>query len=108
LPLAIAMMMFGILKSAPVFVLIMYVPLLALLVVFALQLIQLWEYGRDYERKIPWYVYVQTLATQLPYQYVLSFSAARAVVRHCRGMTNWQSPARSGDVVAATIPVAEI
>lgn len=101
LPLAVVLMMTGVLKSPPLLVLIMFLPLLSSLMVVALQIKQAHEYGKTYQRRVAWYVYVQMLATQLPYQLLLSFAAFRAVVRHLRGQVNWQSPARAGDLLPA-------
>lgn len=104
LPLALAAMVFGLFQSPPVLVLIMFVPLLAMVVVTALQLKQLHEYGKHYGRRVAWYVYVQVIVTQMPYQWLLSFAAFRAVVRHITGKVDWQSPARTGDLL--TTPLA--
>ncbi len=107
LPLAVLMTTMGFFKSPPLLVLVMYLPLLTMVVVTILQLKQLHEYGVQYGRKVAWYVYVQVVVTQFPYQLLLSYAAMRAVARHTSGKENWESPARAGDLLVAREPLGE-
>lgn len=98
IPVAIVMMVTGVLKSPVVLVLIMFLPIMLSVLMVALQLEQLRDFSRAYQRDIPWIAYVIVVVTQPLYQWILSFAAMRAVLRHFTGQTTWQSPARSGDL----------
>ena len=97
-------MVLGAVKSPPVLVLLMFVPLLAMVLITLLQLKQLHEYAVHYDRRIGWYTYVWVVLTQLPYQWLLSYSALLAVLRHSTNRTDWQSPARAGDLLPRPLP----
>ncbi len=102
LPLTVAIMVWHLFSSPPVLVLLMFVPLLAMGVGGALQLIQLHDYGVQYDRHIAWYVYLQVMVTQTPYQWVLSYAAFRAVFRQFSGQMNWERTARAGDLIRSS------
>lgn len=98
IPVAIVMMVTGVLKSPVLLVLIMFLPIMLSVLMIALQLEQLRDFSLTYHRNIPWVVYVIVALTQPLYQWILSFAAMRAALRHFTGQTTWQSPARSGDL----------
>lgn len=105
--LTVATAGFRLFVSPPFLVMIMFAPLMAMLVVVILQLSQLHDYGRDYSRNVPWYVYAQVVVTMIPYQVMLSYAAIRAVARHYAGNLEWQSPARTGDHFYMSLPIRE-
>lgn len=101
LPIAVSLMVTGILKSPVPLVLVMFLPIMLSLLMVSLQIEQLYDFGRTYQRRIPFVAYVILVVTQPVYQWMLSWAAFRAVMRHFSGQTSWQSPARSGDLIAS-------
>lgn len=106
LPLTIATMI--VVKSPPLLVLMMCLPLGAMVVATMLQLVQLHEYGNVYNRHVPWYAYVIVVVMQAPYQWLLGYAAFRASLRHFTGKTDWHKTGRAGDLVADMDPTTEL
>lgn len=94
------------LKSPPGLVLVMYLPLATMAVGSVLQLKQLHEFGKAFDQHIAWHVYVLLFVTQPIYQWVLSYAAFKAVVRHLRNVTDWRTPDRGGDHIASFVQPA--
>lgn len=92
------------LKSPPILVLMMYTPIVAMVLTVGLQVVQLQEFGQVYGHKIRWYIYVLFVLTNPLYQMLLSYAAARAVVRHMRGDTSWHKTEHSGDHIGLGVP----
>jgi cellulose synthase/poly-beta-1,6-N-acetylglucosamine synthase-like glycosyltransferase len=99
LPLAIVTAFF--LKSPPVLVLMMFLPIMAMVVATCLQVLQLHEFGRSYDLSIPLYAYVGVVLLQILYQSLLSLAALWAVIRHLKGDTSWHRTARPEEIAQA-------
>lgn len=73
------------------------VPTIPVVLGMVLQMLYLHEYGRSFDRRIGWHVYVVYIVTFLPYQLVLSFAASQALVWYLQGRLGWDKTAHTGD-----------
>lgn len=71
-------------------------PLYAIGFQFLISLVGLFEFTRAYDRRLRVREIVRFTIGFLPYQLLLSLSAARAVYREALGATNWEKTAHSG------------
>jgi glycosyltransferase XagB len=53
-------------------------------------------YAKEFDERLPWWVYARMPFTYLPYQWLLGVSALRATVRHVRGKGEWEKTEHSG------------
>ena len=67
----------------------MCIPMIAIALAVALQMLQIHEYSRVFHRRVPWHVYPLFVATFYPYQVVLSYAAAQAVLWYLLGRLGW-------------------
>ncbi|HEY5853668.1 MAG TPA: glycosyltransferase family 2 protein [Aldersonia sp.] len=81
----------------------MCIPTIAIALAVALQMLQIHEYGRVFHRRVPWHVYPLFVATFYPYQLVLSFAAAQAVLWYVLGRLGWDKTTHVGDHFAAHV-----
>lgn len=95
-------------KSPPILVLMMYTPIIAMVLTICLQVMQLHEFGKVYDRRIRWYVYVQFVLTNPLYQMLLSYAAARAVFRHMRGDTSWHKTEHTGTHIGLSVSMSAL
>ena len=77
-------------------VLIMYLPLVPVALLFALNVVFLRDFGKAYARKITLRQYVSLTITYFPYLLVLNLAALWSIVRELRGDTSWYKTAHSG------------
>jgi len=73
------------------------VPTIPVVLGMTLQMLYLHEYGRAFDRRIGWHVYVVYVVTFLPYQVVLSYAASQALVWYLRGRLGWDKTEHTGD-----------
>lgn len=76
--------------------LVLFAPLLANVLVAALELTVLSEFKRDFKLKITFRDYAWLILSTVPFQFLLSWSALRAVVRELRGVHSWEKTAHAG------------
>ncbi|MEU6583951.1 glycosyltransferase [Nocardia sp. NPDC046763] len=95
LPLTLATV-FWIKSPAPLAV-AMCVPAIPIALAVALQMLHLHEFGKTYQRPVPWHVYVLFALTFYPYQLVLSYAAIQSVVWYALGRLGWDKTAHVGD-----------
>jgi hypothetical protein len=74
-----------------------------MMVATVLQTKQLAEFGRSYDRRIPWYGYVFVIAGQVFYQLLLSAAALWALIRHVLGYKDWHKTAREEDLTVDAV-----
>lgn len=74
----------------------MFLPLLLLLLTVVFELITVAEMGFEFERKIRIRDYIILIASLIPYQLVLSWSALVAVARQMAGRTEWHKTSHVG------------
>lgn len=85
------------LLDAPVgLVMLMYVPLVPMTLLLALNAVFLYDFGKAFDRKIRVRSYVTLFATYFLYQIVLNAAALWSIVRELRGETSWHKTAHSG------------
>lgn len=70
--------------------LFMFLPMLILFITLAFEMLSIYELGKEFNIKIALYEYVNLMLFLLPYQLLLSLSAANAIYRHLFGKANWQ------------------
>jgi glycosyltransferase XagB len=76
--------------------LILLLPCYLLVAHFCLSAIGLFDFADAHGLKPPWMTVVVMALGYLPYQWVLSYAAARAVVRQVRGINNWEKTKHIG------------
>lgn len=76
--------------------LLSFTPFGLLLLLFATHVVGLREFAKEHELKIPLRTYVAQIFTSLPYQYVLSYAAFRALKREMFGNAGWEKTAHNG------------
>ncbi len=67
-----------------------FLPFDLLLIQILIQIIALYEFTKDYQLKYPLYMPLKIIITYFPYQFLLSFSAFRAVYRIIINQTIWE------------------
>lgn len=88
IPLAILTM---VTLRAPVpFVLATFAPLVPAVLMVAIEVAGLREFGRGFGERVRLYDYVRLVLGTVPYQLVLAGAATRAVVRELRGVRGWE------------------
>ncbi|WP_161600528.1 glycosyltransferase family 2 protein [Mycolicibacterium hodleri] len=73
------------------------VPTIPVILGMVLQMLYLHEYGKSFDRRVGWYVYVIFIVTFLLYQLVLSFAAVQALVWYLGGRLGWDKTEHTGD-----------
>lgn len=88
LPVALLMSLF--VKTHPVVTIVNVIPVLLLCVFLLIQNVALFEFTKIYGKKWhPGYIF-KTVVWFLPYQFALSFSSFRAMVRQFKQQTSWE------------------
>jgi len=94
LPIAIITMLF---VPVPILLaLLSFVPAVTVLVVLAIELVGLREFGLEFGVKTRVRDYIRLILGIVPYQVILAYAAARAVSREARGVRNWEKTAHVG------------
>jgi glycosyltransferase XagB len=88
-------MMFTLKVPVP-FALVSLLPLYTLLFQYLVNLTGLWEFAKVYGERVRVRDMVVFTLGFLPYQFLLSLGALRAVYRHVRGVNNWEKTAHTG------------
>lgn len=76
--------------------LVLFAPLLALLIITALEAVALSELGREFGMEFTLDDYVWLVLSTVPYMLLLSWAAMRAVTREVRGLRGWEKTAHAG------------
>jgi hypothetical protein len=71
-------------------------PLYAIGFQFFVNLVGLFDFARAYGKRVGAFDLLRFTLGFLPYQFLLSISALRAVLREARGATNWEKTVHSG------------
>jgi len=83
-------------KVSVIVSLLTFIPLFLSLLTILISLIGLYEFGKDQGIKVKWRSYAWLIITFLPYQVILTISAARAFVRERTGSRGWEKTAHVG------------
>ncbi|MCJ1713110.1 glycosyltransferase family 2 protein [Curtobacterium sp. VKM Ac-2922] len=94
IPLSVVMIAF--VKVPTVIALISFIPLAPTLMLLAVEIAGLGEFGRLYKEKVRVRDYVKLVLGLIPYQVFLAAAAVRAVVRHARGQNGWEKTEHTG------------
>ena len=73
-----------------------FLPLYCFVLELVIDLAGLHEFLRVHERKWKWREAIITILAFIPYQWILSVGALRALYRYNRGITNWEKTAHFG------------
>lgn len=98
------------LLDAPVgLVMLMYIPLVPMLLLLALNVVFLYDFGKAFDRKVRIRSYAVMFATYFLYQVVLNAAALWSIIRELRGDSSWQKTSHSGlhrreTLAPATVP----
>ncbi len=113
LPISLLTMLF---VKAPIQVaIISSLPLYMVLLQFGISLVGLYEFTSVHKLRSSWLSPIKLALAYLPYQWMLSYGALRAALRHLRGMNNWEKTVHVGahrqktatPATAATVPLFE-
>jgi cellulose synthase/poly-beta-1,6-N-acetylglucosamine synthase-like glycosyltransferase len=88
IPLSVLMILF--VKVPTSIALITFIPLAPTLMLLAVEIAGLGEFGRLYNEKVRVVDYVKLVLGLVPYQVFLAAAAVRALVRHVRGQDGWE------------------
>ncbi|WIB66636.1 glycosyltransferase family 2 protein [Curtobacterium sp. MCBD17_035] len=88
IPLSVLMIVF--VKVPTVIALISFIPVAPTLMLLAVEVVGLNEFGRIYQEKVRIRDYVKLVVGLVPYQIFLAAAAVRAVVRHLQGLNAWE------------------
>ncbi len=94
--LAVSVIMAVTVKTPVLIAIILSIPMYLLAAHFVLALIGLYEFTSAHGLKPSWKTPVVMALSYLPYQWVLSYAAVRAVVRELRGINNWEKTKHIG------------
>ncbi len=102
LPVSIWMMFF---VKVPIAVAIVSsLPLYMVILQFIISLVGLYEFTSVHKLRPSWLSPLKLALSYMPYQWLLSYGALRAVARHLRGINNWEKTAHIGAHRTATAP----
>jgi glycosyltransferase XagB len=76
--------------------LLSFIPMLAVIVFILLQLLGLYDFGKEQGLRISIKSYLVMLLTYVPYQCLVGYAAFRAVKRHSSNAVGWEKTAHSG------------
>ena len=94
IPVSLVMILF---VEVPVWLaLLSFLPLIPTLGAVSIQLVGLGDFGRTYGPKARLRDYASLVLAVIPYQLVLAYSAARAVLRESRGIGGWEQTIHHG------------
>jgi glycosyltransferase XagB len=84
-----------------------FLPLYALVFQLMVTLVGLFQFAKEYGLKVPISVPVVLMVSFLPFQFLLGFSALRAVYRDARNQTNWEKTEHVGAHRGREVPAYE-
>jgi hypothetical protein len=76
--------------------LVSFIPVAPTLMLLAVEVVGLNEFGRIYKEKVRFRDYVKLVLGLVPYQVFLAAAAVRAVVRHAKGQNGWEKTEHTG------------
>ena len=94
IPLSVLMILF--VKVPTPIALISFIPVAPTLMLLAVEVVGLNEFGRIYKEKVRIRDYVKLVLGLVPYQVFLAAAAVRAVVRHVKGQNGWEKTEHTG------------
>jgi glycosyltransferase XagB len=94
IPLSVVMILF--VKVPTAIALVSFVPLAPTLMLLAVEVVGLNEFGRIYGERVRVRDYVKLVLGLVPYQVFLAAAAVRAVVRHAKGQNGWEKTEHTG------------
>lgn len=86
----IALVLSLVVKTHPVITIVTTLPVILLMIYLVLQNIALYEFTKIYQKRWTPLLVLKTIIWFFPYQFVLSFSSFRAMVRQYRQQTAWE------------------
>lgn len=72
------------------------IPLILIIISIILNVVGLREFGKDQNIKIKLRSYILMIITFIPYQFMIGFAAARALLREFIGVCNWEKTTHLG------------
>ncbi|HEX5414549.1 MAG TPA: glycosyltransferase [Chloroflexota bacterium] len=93
-PIALWMMLA--IRSEVVVAMVLMLPLYLLLTHYVISVVGLYEFASAHGLRPPMTTSLKMAAVYLPYQWVLAYAALRAMLRHVRGVTNWEKTKHVG------------
>ncbi|WIE65896.1 glycosyltransferase [Curtobacterium sp. MCLR17_036] len=94
IPLSVLMILF--VKVPTAIALVSFIPVAPTLMLLAVEVVGLNEFGRLYKEKVRIRDYVKLVLGLVPYQVFLAAAAVRAVVRHVKGQNGWEKTEHTG------------
>jgi cellulose synthase/poly-beta-1,6-N-acetylglucosamine synthase-like glycosyltransferase len=94
IPLSVLMILF--VKVPTAIALVSFIPVAPTLMLLAVEVVGLNEFGRIYKEKVRIRDYVKLVLGLVPYQVFLAAAAVRAVVRHVKGQNGWEKTEHTG------------
>ncbi|WIE76512.1 glycosyltransferase family 2 protein [Curtobacterium sp. MCSS17_007] len=94
IPLSVLMILF--VKVPTPVALVSFIPVAPTLMLLAVEVVGLNEFGRIYKEKVRIRDYVKLVLGLVPYQVFLAAAAVRAVVRHVKGQNGWEKTEHTG------------
>lgn len=94
IPLSVLMILF--VKVPTAIALVSFIPVAPTLMLLAVEIVGLNEFGRLYGEKVRLRDYVRLVLGLVPYQVFLAAAAVRAVVRHAKGQNGWEKTEHTG------------
>jgi cellulose synthase/poly-beta-1,6-N-acetylglucosamine synthase-like glycosyltransferase len=94
--MVVALVMMVTVKVPTVLAMFLNLPFYLLLAHFILSVIGLYEFTHAHGLKPSWKTPLLMTISYLPYQWVLSYAAVRATLRHLRGINNWEKTQHIG------------
>ncbi|WP_082474014.1 glycosyltransferase [Curtobacterium sp. Leaf261] len=88
IPLSVLMIVF--VKVPTAIALVSFIPVAPTLMLLAVEIVGLGEFGRIYKEKVRIRDYVKLVLGLIPYQIFLAAAAVRSVVRHARKQNGWE------------------
>jgi hypothetical protein len=88
-------MMFTV-RTSVVVAMVLLLPLYVLLAHYVISVVGLYEFAHAHQLKPSIKVPLNMAAVYIPYQWVLAYSALRAMMRQLRGVSNWEKTKHVG------------
>jgi glycosyltransferase XagB len=83
--------------KAPVLIaLLSYLPILLLVAHFVTAVVGLYEFAEAHRLRASWVTVLKMALAWMPYQFILSYAALRAVLREMQGIDNWEKTQHVG------------
>jgi glycosyltransferase XagB len=93
--LIVSLVVFPFLKISLLVSLYSSIPMFLLSTQMIILILGMWTFTREYKLKFPWYMPFKIILSFIPYQFVLTVAAFRALYRELKGVTNWEKTAHA-------------